>query len=186
MKAILKKAVIILGSPRKNGNSGTLAKRAIAGMLSVGGSYEAFYLNGLNISPCQACEYCRRNDTEQCAIKDDMSLIYSKIKEADALLLASPIYMFSVSAQLKLFMDRCYAIPRSLEGKRVGILLTYGDVDEYASGAINAINTLKDEYNYKQAEIIGILHGSANDKGEIASNTRLMDQAYQLGKALVE
>ena len=182
----MKKTVVILGSPRKNGNSATLANKVIDGILSAGGSYEIFYLNGMKISPCQACDYCRRNDLEQCIIKDDMNLIYSRIKEADALLLAGPIYMFSVSAQLKLFMDRCYAIPSALKGKRVGILLTYGDVDEYVSGAINAIHTLQDEYRYKQAEILDILHGSAHKKGEIAMNTPLMERAYKLGTMLGE
>lgn len=182
----MKKAVVILGSPRKNGNSALLAGKAMEGIQAVGGAYTSFYLNGLSIKPCQACDYCRRDDAKQCVIKDDMQHIYPHLEEAGALLIASPIYMFSVSAQLKLFMDRCYAVPLSLKGKRVGILLTYGDTDEYTSGAINAIHTLKDEYRYKQAEIVGILHGSAHEKGEIASNLRLMEQAYELGKALVE
>lgn len=186
MVITMKKAAIILGSPRKNGNSTILANRAIDGIQAAGGAYEVFYLNGMNIRPCQACDYCRKNDLWHCFIKDDMQHIYPRLEEADALLIASPIYMFSVSAQLKLFMDRCYAIPLALKEKRVGIVLTYGDVDEYVSGAINAINTLKDEYRYKQAEIVGILHGSAQEKGEIASNVQLMDQAFILGKALLE
>lgn len=180
----MKKTVVILGSPRKKGNSSVLAYKAIEGIIAAGGTYEVFYLNGLNIRPCQACEFCKNNSRKQCAINDDMHYIYPKLDEADALLIASPIYMFSVTAQLKLFMDRCYANTQALKGKRIGILLTYGDPNENTSGVLNAVNTLMDEYNYTQSEIVGILYGSADEKGEIASNMQLMEQAYELGKTL--
>lgn len=178
----MKKTVVILGSPRKNGNSAILAHKAIEGIIAANGAYEMFYLHGMNIKPCQACDYCKKDDKRQCIINDDMHLIYTKLGEADTLLIASPIYMFSVTAQLKLFMDRCYAITQTLKGKRIGILLTYGDPDENTSGVLNAIKALRDEYNYTQSEIVGILHGSADEKGEIVSNAQLMKQAYELGK----
>ncbi|HYE11542.1 MAG TPA: hypothetical protein VEF53_15340 [Patescibacteria group bacterium] len=69
---------------------------------------------------------------------------------------------------------------------KIGILLTYGDPDENTSGVMNAVNTLCDEYNYSQSKIVGILHGSADEKGAIASNKQLMGQAFELGKMLVE
>lgn len=158
----MKKTVVVLGSPRKKGNSAALAYKAIEGIDAAGGACEVFYLNGMSIKPCQACYYCKRNNKGQCVIKDDMQLIYPKLEEADSLLLASPIYMFSVTAQLKLFMDRCYAVTHALEGMKVGILLTYGEPDERASGVLNAVNTLRDEYNYSKSEIAGILYGSAD------------------------
>lgn len=181
----MKKAVAILASPRKNGNSATLADRAMEGIRDEGGACESICLNRLHIRPCQACGFCQREKGNKCAIKDDMYIVYEALAQSDILLIASPIYMFTVSAQLKLFMDRCYAVPALLRDKKVGVLLTYGDTDEYTSGAINAINTIRDEYRYKHAELIGILHGSANKRGEIAQNTRLMDEACQLGHALV-
>lgn len=182
----MKKTIVLLGSPRRNGNSEILAAKAMEGIKAAGGRCEAFYLNKMNIRPCQACEYCRRNSEKRCVLKDDMQPLYQKLKEADAMLLASPIYMFTFSAQLKLFMDRCFACYDSLAGKRIGILLTYGDTDEYTSGAINAINTFKDEYRYTRSEIVGIVHGSADAKGEIASNARLLEQAFLLGRELAE
>jgi multimeric flavodoxin WrbA len=181
MEATVKKAVIVLGSPRKNGNSAILAKQAASGITAAGGSCETFYLNGMNIRPCQGCGHCRRHPEKGCCIKDGMKPIYDSLSAADALLIAGPIYMFSVSAQIKLFMDRCYAAPASLYGKRIGILLTYGDEDEFESGAVNAIAAMRDEYRYKQAVIVGIVHGSANAAGEIAANKRVMDDAYALG-----
>ncbi len=176
-----KKAVVILGSPRKNGNSATLAKQAASGITATGGSIETFYLNGMNIRPCQGCDHCRRHPEKGCCLKDDMKQIYDSLAASNALLIAGPIYMFSVSAQLKLFMDRCYAAPAALYGKRIGILLTYNDVDIFESGAVNAIASMRDEYRYKQAVIVGIVHGSADAAGEIASNKRVMEDAYALG-----
>lgn len=184
MDATGKKAVVILGSPRKNGNSATLARQAASGFTSAGGSVETFYLNGMNIRPCQGCDHCRRHPEKGCFMKDDMKMIYDSLASADALLVAGPIYMFSVSAQIKLFMDRCYAVPAALYGKKIGILLTYNDVDIFESGAVNAIAALRDEYRYKQADIVGIVHGSANAAGEIAANKRVMDDAYALGQKI--
>jgi multimeric flavodoxin WrbA len=177
----MKKAVIILGSPRKNGNSAILAKQACKGIKTTGGSFQTFYLNGMNIRPCQGCEYCQKHPEKGCNLNDDMSLIYQALAESDALILATPIYMYSVSAQMKIFMDRCYAIPAALKGKRVGILITYGDEDEFVSGAVNAFATLRDEYRYAQSQIVGIVHGSANTKGEIVANAWVMNDAYELG-----
>lgn len=87
----MKKAVIILGSPRKSGNSATLAKQACKGIEAVGGSFETFYLNGMNIRPCQGCEHCQRHPEKGCKLKDDMHLIYDTMAAADALLVATPI-----------------------------------------------------------------------------------------------
>jgi multimeric flavodoxin WrbA len=182
----MKKAVVILGSPRKNGNSALLARQACKGIKTSGGSYESFYLNGMNIRPCQGCLYCQKHPEDGCKLQDDMNLIYQELAISDALLIATPIYMFSVTAQLKFFMDRCYAVPTALKGKRIGILITYGDEDEFVSGAVNAIATLRDEYRYAHAHIVGIVHGSAEARGEIASNTRVMNDAYELGLKLFE
>ena len=144
----MKKAIVMLGSPRRRGNSEILAEKAMEGIKEAGGAYEVFRLNTMNIRPCQACKYCREEGHTLCTIHDDMDAVYAALTGADVLLLASPIYMFTVSAQLKLFMDRCYACLGALAGKRIGVLLTYGDADEYTSGAVNAISTLKDTYRY--------------------------------------
>jgi multimeric flavodoxin WrbA len=180
----MQKTIVILGSPRKKGNSTLLAHKAIEGITAMNGLYDVIYLNGMNIRPCQGCDSCRRDDKRTCILKDDMQLLYPKLTEANSLLIASPIYMFSVTAQLKLFMDRCYACPQALAGKKIGILLTYGEPDAKASGVMNAIQTLKDEYSYANSKILGILYGSADKMGEITANELLMEQAYELGELL--
>jgi multimeric flavodoxin WrbA len=183
------KVVILMGSPRKNGNSATLAKQVAAGAEATGAEIESFYLQDMNIQPCTACDACRKKMGEGCIIDDDMQALYPKLRQADAIVIASPIYWFTVSAQTKLFMDRCYALkdPQgwALAGKRIGIVLAYGDSDAFSSGAVNALRTFQDGYNYIGAEIVGMVYGSAVKAGEIKNNRDLMENAYQLGRQLV-
>ena len=103
--------------------------------------------------------------------------------------IGSPVYWCTVSAQTKLFMDRCYAMggPQGhlFAGKRIGIVLAYGDVDPFRSGAVNALRTFQDAYGYIGAQIRGMVYGSALGPGEIKSNTGVMTQAYELGTRLL-
>ncbi|MFC1988498.1 flavodoxin family protein [Chloroflexota bacterium] len=182
------KVITILGSPRKNGNCAILTERVADGVRSMGGEVDGYYLHYMNISPCDGCDICQGETETNCIIDDDMKNLYPRLREADALLIASPIYYFTVTAQTKLFMDRCHALggPQGydLKGKRIGIVLTYGDSDPFDSGAENAIRTLQDIYNYIGAEIVGTVHASAMEAGEISSNLAVMSDAFKLGKKL--
>jgi len=80
-----KKILVLLGSPRKKGNSTTLANQIIAGAESAGAVAETIFLHGKGISPCQACYACQRPDSKGCAIDDEMQPIYGKLIEADGL-----------------------------------------------------------------------------------------------------
>ena len=185
-----KKILCVMGSPRKEGNSATLAKQVAAGAEATGAEVESFYLHGMNIQPCTACDECREETTKDCVIDDDMQTLYPKLRRADALVIASPIYWFTVSAQTKLFMDRWYALGSpeeeyaALAGKRIGIILTYGDLDPFVSGAVNALRTFQDAFDYVGAKIVAMIYGSASEAGEIQRNRDLMDKAYELGKQL--
>lgn len=186
------KVLIVKGSPRERGNSAALADEVATGAAAAGAEVESVYLHGLNIQPCDGCDFCQGAADLGCAIDDDMQDLYPKIREADALVYASPVYWFTVSAQLKLFMDRCYALgggsdyvaDHALAGKRIGIVLTYGGDDPFDSGAINAIRTFQDTFNYIPADIVGFVYGAASDAGEIRSNQTVMARAYELGKQL--
>jgi multimeric flavodoxin WrbA len=185
----MQKVLVVMGSPRRKGNSTTLAENVIAGAKNAGAEVESFHLHEMDIKPCDACDACRKEASSRgCIIDDDMQDIYPKLLEADALVIASPIYWFTVSAQTKLFMDRWYAFGNldgyGLKGKRIGILLTYGDTDPFNSGAVDAIRTFQDAFSYVGAHIVGMVYGSAEKAGEISNNGVLMDKAYQLGEQL--
>jgi len=183
------KVMVMMGSPRENGNTAALTKQAAEGIKNAGGEFEIVYLHGMRISPCDACDICRSDLETDCIVDDDMTGLYPKLRQADALVIASPVYWFTVSAQTKLFMDRCYALGSpdgyALAGKRIGILLTYGDSDPFNSGAVNALRTFQDAYNYIGAEIVGMVYGSASEPGEIGRNNDVMSRAFELGKRLV-
>lgn len=188
-KAETKQVLVILGSPRRMGNSATLAARISRGAKSAGAKVETLFLQGLKISPCRGCDTCQKRDSKGCAIKDDMQKIYPKLIRADAWVIASPVYWFTMSAQTKIFMDRCYALPayrkNPFVGKRIAIAMSYGDVDPVKSGCVNALRTFQDAFRYTRSKIVGMVYGSAMKAGEIENNEALMREAEELGKLLV-
>jgi len=185
-----KSLLVLMGSPRKEGNSSTLAMAAVRSAREEGASVDCHHLHEMNIRPCRACEYCRQDGaTEVCSQADDMQLLYPKLKAADAILISGPVYWFTIGAQTKLFMDRLYALGREdgygLRGKKIGIILTYADADAFRSGAVNALRAFQDSFHYIGAKIVDMVYGSAAKAGEIRSNSALMAKAAQLGKQLV-
>jgi len=128
------KILALNGSPRKEGNTATLLKEMTKDHADVDLDY--YNLNELKIKDCQACFYCKKNDA--CAIKDDMQVLYKKLREADALVLGSPIYFSVETANTRAFVDRMYAllafgegpvkyVPRLAEGKKAIVVITCGN-----------------------------------------------------------
>ncbi|MBW1887103.1 MAG: flavodoxin family protein [Deltaproteobacteria bacterium] len=185
-----KRVLVLLGSPRKKGNSSILAEQIIQGAESAGAKVETIFLHGMKIAPCQSCYTCQKRDSKGCAIDDDMQAIYQKLIENEAWVIASPVYWFNMSAQTKLFMDRCFALPAynkdAFSGKRIAIAMSYGDTDPFTSGCVNALRSFQDAFRYVGAKIVGMVYGSALDSGEIKSNVSLMQKAEELGKTLAK
>ena len=184
-----KYVLILKGSPREKGNSSILADQVADGARAAGAEVESFRLHSMDIRPCDACDACQGTDAD-CIIEDDMQLLYPKLRGADAIVVASPIYWFTMSAQTKLCIDRWYALQdpqgNALAGKQIGIVLTYGDTDPFTSSAINAIRAFQDMFRYIKANIAGIVYGSASEAGEIQSQQELMERAYKLGWKLAD
>ena len=180
--------LVVLGSPRKRGNSALLAAQIASGAKRAGAAISTVFLHALRIQPCRGCWKCRKAGSTGCAIQDDMQPVYQQMAAVDAWVIASPVYWFTVSAQTKLLMDRWYALggPEGhvFKGKRFGIVLTYADTDPFSSGAVNALRTFQDALNYVGASSIGMVYGSAWEAGEIKKNKGLMEKAYDLGKQL--
>ncbi len=183
-----KKVLVLLGSPRRKGNSAILADQIVKGAKSGKAKVESIYLQGKNIAPCKACMRCQKKGSKGCSIQDDMQEIYGKLIEADAWVIASPVYWFTMSAQTKIFLDRCFALPSyqtdPFRGKRIAIAMTYGDADPFSSGCVNALRAFQDAYGYTESPIVGMVYGSAMEAGEIRSNEKAMQEAWDLGKKL--
>ena len=181
--------LILRGSPRVKGNSAVLADQVAAGAKNGGAQVDDVYLHSMDIRPCDACDLCIEQG-EGCVIEDDMQALYPKLLQADAIVLASPIYWFTISAQLKLCIDRWYGLQtkgwKKMAGKQVAIILTYGDTDLYTSGGINAIHTFESMFRFLHMNIAGIIHGTAGDTGDVEKQPDLMKKAYTLGTSIAK
>ncbi|OQB70638.1 MAG: putative NAD(P)H-dependent FMN-containing oxidoreductase YwqN [Deltaproteobacteria bacterium ADurb.Bin135] len=184
-----KNVLVILGSPRRKGNSATLAAQIAKGAKSTKAKVETIFLQGKSIAPCRACDICRKAKSKGCAIRDDMQELYPKVIHADALVIASPVYWFNMSAQAKIFMDRLHGLPAykedALMGKRIAIAMSFGGEDPFDSGCVNALRSFQDAFAYKESILVGMVYGSTEAAGEIAVNEKLMREAFELGKKLV-
>jgi len=183
------KVLVLLGSPRKKGNSAALAEQITKGARISGAKVETIHLHGMNIKPCKSCYACQKPNSKGCSINDDMQKIYSQMLESQAWVIASPVYWFTMSAQMKLWMDRCFAFPaygvNPFSGKRIAIAMSYGGEDPFDSGCVNALRTFQDAFGFVKSTIVGMVYGSAMEEGEIKLNKALMESAYELGQKLV-
>ena len=105
-----KKIIVLNGSPRKNGNTSALVKAFREGAESGGHSVTEFWLEGMKINGCRGCCAGGKNPESPCVQKDDMEQIYPAYKEADVVVLASPLYYWTISGQLKCAFDRLFAV----------------------------------------------------------------------------
>jgi multimeric flavodoxin WrbA len=129
------KVIAVNGSPRKKWNTGTLLSKALEGAALKGADTELIHLYDYDFKGCISCFACKTRDGEsygKCAVKDDMTPVYAMIKEADALLLGSPIYFGDVSGEMRSFMERLlfpYLVyvfpPKTLFPKKIPTALTY-------------------------------------------------------------
>ena len=125
------KIISLLGSPHGlKGNTARLLSYVLEGAKAEGAKTETIVLAGTNVLPCLACNTCHRKG--RCSQKDEFEPIKKKILESDGIVLASPNYIFSVSAQIKAFMDRCCGVVHCMafEGKYGASVVTSGGGDE--------------------------------------------------------
>jgi len=184
-----KRVLIVKTSPRKRGNSTLLAEQVAAGAKAAGAEVESVTVAGMDIHPCDACEACKGTEDGVCIIGDDMQALYPKVRQADVIVIATPVYWFTMSAQAKLFIDRWYALIDTARGnlltpKKFAFVLAYGDSDPFTSGGINAIRSFQDMCRYLEAEIVGFVYGTAFKEGEVQNNADLLQDAYRLGQKL--
>jgi len=182
-----KTATIILSSPRKGSNSSALALAMAAGLEEAGVRTETVDLSGLDIKPCLGCEACQRNGGK-CVQIDGMREVYPQVRDADILVLSSPIYWFNMNGLLKTFMDRCFAVAmigdRPFSQKTIAVTLAYGDADPYISGAVNAIRTFQDICAYTGAAWGGCVYGSAMERDILSKDDALLEKAAEIGRGL--
>jgi multimeric flavodoxin WrbA len=147
--------VVLSGSPRKNGTTDRLAEAFVAGAKEAGKTVSLFRVADLKIDGCLGCNHCFE-EQGVCVQKDDMLSILDALRKADALALASPVYYFGVTAQIKLAIDRFYALLKEgMPVKRAALLMTCGDSsDAAAKSSISMFRQISALQKWEEAGII--------------------------------
>lgn len=176
-----KKVLIISSSLRKESNSEVLAKEFEKGVKESENEVEMLYLRDLEINFCRGCMACLK--TKKCAIKDNTTEIMEKVRTADVLVFATPIYYYAVSGQLKTFLDRMNPIYSAGHNfKEVYLLATAADEEETAMDG--AIKDLEGWIScFDGAKLVGVVKGTNTDNiGDILKHTDKLEEAYNMGK----
>lgn len=191
------KVLGIMGSSRAKGNSSTLLQQVLEGAKAKGAEINTLSLNNLNIRGCTNCDACKKSG--KCVIKDDMHKIYDSIDEADIVVFSSPNYMGGIQGKLKCVLDRLYAyIITEEEGfsgafsekKKAALIVTqrYPEENSSYTEAFTPLrhilnNLFEGRFEVPCKLLMGVGLGGPNDA---ASNTKLMQKAFDMGRELVE
>ena len=171
--------VVLSGSMRKGGNTEMLVQAFVDGA-EKNNCVDVISVADYKVNPCIGCNTCFAREGHECFQKDDMSQVYEKLKAADVLVVASPVYFYGVSAQLKTLIDRLHTPMRNeFKMKRLALILVG------AATLPELFDAIKVQYrlvlNYFKLEDAGtVLVRGAKDKGDV-KNTNGLEEAYQLG-----
>ena len=183
------------GSPRKTGNTSTLIKALLEGAAAAGAETIEVNLHHINMKGCMACYSCNEVKFGVCAQKDDLSPFLETIKTADAVVFGCPIYMYRISGQMKLLIDRMYSLysPKPEggynsevpPGKKFAVIVSQGAPDpEQYHRSIRWLAGMAGT-GLGMAEAGRIIH-TAGAMGQVEENAELLEQARALGRKLVE
>lgn len=174
--------VVLSGSPHKNGASATLVDCFMEGAKEAGHEVTRFDCAYLDVHPCIACGKCRSGENEKCVFQDDMVKVNEAILAADAIVFASPIYYFALSAQLKTVIDRFFGNNEALRvKKKTALLIAMADG---ACVAEPAIATYRICAQYMNWEDCGMVVAADTPMPMMLEGKPYKEQAYQLGKNL--
>jgi multimeric flavodoxin WrbA len=176
------KVIAIQGSPRINGNSDALCDQFLKGAQEAGCETEKIQIGKEKISPCHACYACRK--TGKCIQQDGMDEILDKLILADVILLSTPVYFYSMDAQMKILIDRSLARYQEIKNKTFYFALTAADPNHEAMDA--TISGLKGYTTCLPGAVVKeVFYGTgAWEKGDILG-LPVMKKIYEAGKKLI-
>ena len=176
-----KKILVISASPRKGGNSDTLCDEFIRGATEAGHAATKIFLRDKTIHYCTGCGLCNEHQG-RCSQKDDMAGLLDALVAADAIVLSTPVYFYTMNAQLKTFIDRTCARYTEISHKDFYFILTAADGDE--ASLERTVEGLRGftEACLEGARERGIVYGAGVWKVGLVQATKAMREAYDLGK----
>ena len=179
-----------MGSPRIKGNTDLLLDQVLKGAQSQGAEIEKITVDKLKIAPCKEYYGCERDGN--CVIRDDMDSIYAKLLEADVVIIASPMFFYGITGQLKSFIDRCQALwirkhvlkQESSGSERKGVFIGVGATSgkQLFDGSILIMKYFFDAIGATYAD--ELLVRGVDKKGEIKQHPTVLSDAYELGKRI--
>jgi multimeric flavodoxin WrbA len=189
------KIVAIYGSPRRKGNSATLLKKAVQGAGEAGADIQEFVLRDLKISPCLELYGCQK--TGRCIIDDDFHQVADAIMDAKGLILASPIFFYSVSAHTKILLDRFQSLwvkkywlekssSTTAAPARHGLYISVGATKgkKLFSGSLLTIKYFFDVIDMSLWK--SLLYRSLDFEGDVLKHPEYLEEAYRAGKEFVD
>ena len=179
----MSKVLVITTSLRTKSNSDILTEKLIAGAKDVGHDVEHISLKGKEINFCIGCLACQ--NTQRCVLKDDAVWIAEKVKSADILVFATPIYYYEMSGQMKTLLDRMNPLyPSDYKFRKVYILAVAAEDEDYVpEKAVIGLQGWVD--CFEKAELAGSLFcGGISDPDEAAGKKEKLEEAYHFGKIL--
>ncbi len=180
----MKKILVINGSPRKGGNTESLADELIRGTMESGHKAKKINLRELTIKNCKGCFLCQVYKGDPCVQKDDMSEVYSALREADVVVWASPLYWMHFTSLMKAAIDRLFALAAyEVPQKETALVIasTMNDADIFSMIVPYYETCLVKNLNWENRGML--LAGGVNDVGDVLK-TDYLQKAFELGKSL--
>lgn len=179
----MKKVLVLSASPRKGGNSDTLCDQFMKGAVESGHMAEKIYVSDYKIGFCKACYACKRNGV--CVQNDDMTVILDKMVEADVIVMATPVYYYTMNGQMKTLIDRAlpkYYTETKISGKDFYFIATAAEKKSTMERTIDGLRGFTD--CLPDAAVKSVIYGAgAWQPGDIQGN-KAMDEAYEIGKQI--
>lgn len=180
-----KKIVILNGSPRKNGNTSELVKAFTEGAESAGNTVTEFFLDKMNINGCKGCFGGHSNKECPCVQQDDMNEIYPVVKECDVIVLATPLYYWNMSGQIRTAIDRLFALEEGdgnlLRGNSRACALLMAAEGHGFDNVLLYYEHLMEHLRWKN--LGHVLAGGNGDVGDINGKPEIQ-KAYELGASI--
>lgn len=187
--------IALYGSPRRNGNTATLLNEAVKGAVGAGATVEKMVLRDLKMSPCLEIYACKKKG--ECAIKDDFQRVRDMLLASDGMMLASPIFFYTVSAHTKILMDRCQSlwVKKYWVDKTPSTNTTYRKKGLFISVGATQGKKLFDGVRLSMKYFFDVLDVSLWDaltyrgldfEGDVDKHPPYLEEAYDAGKRLAE
>ncbi|MEE9366546.1 MAG: flavodoxin family protein [Dehalococcoidales bacterium] len=185
------KVLGIMGSPRVKGNTDLLLEEALKGAQSQQAEVEKLVVDKMKITPCREYYGCLKDGN--CVIRDDMDIIYPKLLEADGIIVASPMFFYGITAQLKALIDRCQALwarrhvlKTIPDSKKKGAFIAVGATKgkQLFDGSILVIKYFFQAFGVEYSD--ELLVRRVDKRGEIKEHPDMLKEAFELGKRLAQ